>query len=174
MVLLKLSWSNLLITIYQINMIADLIKVSGLSWSIADWPEPFLSHYPIYLNLGLNLASSQKYLLDSFQVAYAGVGVTVRIWQCGRGAIIYRILVLSFACWWTVSRLKNPFMKCFEISWHFAIINCNCILISKNLILITPSIYINPVRHYYWPLQNILGLVRHLSFLTDFLSCNSL
>ena len=27
------------------------------------------------LNLGLNLASSKKYLLDSFQVAYVGVGV---------------------------------------------------------------------------------------------------
>lgn len=37
--------------------------------------ETSISGMKTVLNLGLNLASSQKYLLDSFQVAYVGVGV---------------------------------------------------------------------------------------------------
>lgn len=37
--------------------------------------ETSISGMKTVLNLGLNLASSQKYLLDSFQVAYMGVGV---------------------------------------------------------------------------------------------------
>jgi hypothetical protein len=37
--------------------------------------EASISGMKTVLNLGLNLASSQKYLLDSFQVAYVGVGV---------------------------------------------------------------------------------------------------
>jgi len=37
--------------------------------------ETSISGMKTVLNLGLNLASSQKYVLDSFQVAYVGVGV---------------------------------------------------------------------------------------------------
>ncbi|NLL46912.1 MAG: hypothetical protein GX250_08965, partial [Clostridiales bacterium] len=64
----------------------DALTVLGIATSCAQFAydaysngltskETSISGMKTVLNLALNLASSQKYLLDSFQVAYVGVGV---------------------------------------------------------------------------------------------------
>jgi hypothetical protein len=64
----------------------DALTVLGIATSCAQFAydaysngltskETSISGMKTVLNLGLNLASSKKYLLDSFQVAYVGVGV---------------------------------------------------------------------------------------------------
>ena len=64
----------------------DALTVLGISTSCAQFAydaysngltskETSISGMKTVLNLGLNLASARKYLLDSFQVAYIGVGV---------------------------------------------------------------------------------------------------
>ena len=66
--------------------LGDALTVLGIATSCAQFTydaysngltskETSISGMKTVLNLGLNLASSQKYLLDSFQVAYMGVGV---------------------------------------------------------------------------------------------------
>jgi hypothetical protein len=66
--------------------LGDALTVLGIATSCAQFTydaysngltskETSISGMKTVLNLGLNLASSQKYLLDSFQVAYVGVGV---------------------------------------------------------------------------------------------------